>query len=234
MYRAELNVLSYEQGSASTSDSRCLSSGGYSRRTTTSHQCACVCKSFQFQFRMHFVQHISNFQPHLNLKLLHMTTLPNPAEATSMSGLRTYRNFSLEDTPSLTSKVAVVTGGSDGIGKEIVAQLLLHDIGKVYVLSRKREKFDLALKYWMVKGLAEGLEGRVEFVACDLNDMTIVKAVSDALMGRLSRLDILINNAGSYPSVVYRRVLIIERQHYHPSRTARSRRRALNLYGQPT
>ena len=59
-------------------------------------------------------------------------------ESVTMSGLRTYRNFNLKDTPSLASKVAVVTGGSDGIGKEIVAQLLLHGIEKVYVLSRNK------------------------------------------------------------------------------------------------
>lgn len=131
-----------------------------------------------------------------------MNTLQKPAETATMSGLRTYRNFSLESTPPLTSKIAVVTGGSDGIGREIVAQLLLHDIRKVYVLSRKREKFEMAMSYWVEKGLAEGLEGRVEFVACDLNDMTIVKKVGDELMGRLSRLDILINNAGSSSSLV--------------------------------
>jgi NAD(P)-dependent dehydrogenase (short-subunit alcohol dehydrogenase family) len=122
-----------------------------------------------------------------------MNTISSIQDATNMSGLRTYRNFSLKDTPPLTSKVAIVTGGSDGIGKEIIAQLLLHDIEKVYVLSRKREKFDRAVSYWREKAIDVG---RVEFVACDLNDMTVVKKVGDELMGRLSRLDILINNAG--------------------------------------
>ena len=110
-----------------------------------------------------------------------------------MSGLRTYRNFTLDSTPSLALKVAIVTGGSDGIGREIVAQLLLHDISKVYVLSRKRGKFDQASIFWEGRGISIG---RVEFVACDLNDMRVVKRVGDELMGRLGRLDILVNNAG--------------------------------------
>jgi NAD(P)-dependent dehydrogenase (short-subunit alcohol dehydrogenase family) len=111
-----------------------------------------------------------------------------------MSGLRTYRNFSLTDTPSLKGRVAVVTGGSDGIGREIVAQLLLYGIKKVYVLSRDREKFEHATIYWKEKGVE--MDGRVEFVSCDLNDMLSVKKVGDSLMGHLVRLDILINNAG--------------------------------------
>ena len=121
--------------------------------------------------------------------------IPDTAE---MSGLRTYRNFNLKDTPSLASKVAVVTGGSDGIGKEIVAQLLLHNISKVYVLSRKQEKFDQAKIYWKGKHGLE-VEEVVEFISCDLNDMTIVKKVGDELLGQLSRLDILVNNAGTSP-----------------------------------
>lgn len=116
-------------------------------------------------------------------------------ETAYMSGLRTYRKFDLKDTPSLTSKVAVITGGSDGIGKEIVAQLLLHGISKVYVLSRKQEKFDKAKLYWKEKHSLD-VDGKVEFIPCDLNDMTIVKKVGDSLMPKLSRLDILINNAG--------------------------------------
>jgi NAD(P)-dependent dehydrogenase (short-subunit alcohol dehydrogenase family) len=125
-----------------------------------------------------------------------MNNLQNLSSTAEMSGLRTYRNFDLKDTPSLTSKVAIVTGGSDGIGKEIVAQLLIHGIEKVYVLSRKKEKFKQAEGYWKEKGIE--VEGRVEFMSCDFLDMTIVKRVGDELMGRLERLDILINNAGTF------------------------------------
>lgn len=125
--------------------------------------------------------------------------IPDPADPATMSGLRTYRNFNLKDTPSLSGKVAVVTGGSDGIGKEIVAQLLLHEIEKVYVLSRKQGKFDRAEFHWKEEGIVLGW--RVEFISCDLNDMLSVKRVGDGLMRRLERLDILINNAGMFPKL---------------------------------
>jgi len=113
----------------------------------------------------------------------------------NMSGLINYRNFSLTDTPSLKSRTAVVTGGNAGIGREIVAQLLLHDISKVYVLARSAEKFAASKTFWKdTHGL--DVEKTVEFVPCDLSDITVVKKVADGLMGKLDRLDMLINNAG--------------------------------------
>lgn len=122
-----------------------------------------------------------------------------------MSGLINYRNFSLADTPSLTGKVAVITGGQAGIGKEIVAQLLENHISKVYVLARGTVKFQEARKYWMEKhGVEENeLAERVVFKMCDLSDMRSVKKVADGLMGELKggRLDMLINNAGVLKSV---------------------------------
>lgn len=114
-----------------------------------------------------------------------------------MSGLITYRNFDLKDTPSLTGKVALVTGGQAGIGKEIAAQLLLHHISKLYILARSTAKFESAKVYWKEKyGL--DVEARIKFVVCDLSDMRAVKKVADQLMEELGRLDILVNNAGVF------------------------------------
>jgi NAD(P)-dependent dehydrogenase (short-subunit alcohol dehydrogenase family) len=116
-----------------------------------------------------------------------------------MSGLRTYRNFDLKDTPPLTDKIAVVTGGNAGFGKEIVPQLLKHDISKVYVLARSSEKFRQAIDYWKELQVPD-VEDRVEFKECDLSDIAVVKKVADDLMHKLDRLDILINNAGKCSS----------------------------------
>lgn len=115
-----------------------------------------------------------------------------------MSALITHHNFSLDDTPPLDGRVCVITGGQDGIGKEITAQLLIHGIAKVFVLGRSTEKFDRARTSWQEShGLTlENLEKRVEFLVCDLSDIKSVKRVADNLFRRLERLDILINNAG--------------------------------------
>jgi len=115
-----------------------------------------------------------------------------------MSGLINYNGFSLADTPSLTGRVCVITGGQAGIGKEIVAQLLIHGISKIYILARSARKFELAIKFWEESHEleADDIVRRVEYLACDLGDITIVKEVADELMRKLDRLDMLINNAG--------------------------------------
>ncbi|KAI9824947.1 MAG: hypothetical protein M1826_007199 [Phylliscum demangeonii] len=114
-----------------------------------------------------------------------------------MSGLVNYRNFSLSETPSLAGKVAVVTGGQSGIGREITAQLLLHDISKVYILARSEEKYKTAKLFWVQrKGITEGdVEKRTVFTKCDLSDVKDVKRVGDMLLQEIERLDILIDNA---------------------------------------
>ncbi|KAG9244648.1 putative short chain dehydrogenase/reductase [Calycina marina] len=112
------------------------------------------------------------------------------------SGLINYRKWSLADCPSLTSKIAIVTGGNAGIGREIVAQLLKKDIEKVYVLARSKEHFSEAEMFWRNEHKIENVESRVEFLECTLSDMVTTKRVADGLVGRLERLDILINNAG--------------------------------------
>jgi NAD(P)-dependent dehydrogenase (short-subunit alcohol dehydrogenase family) len=115
-----------------------------------------------------------------------------------MTGLINYKGFSLDDTPSLEGRVCVITGGQAGIGKEITAQLLIHDISRVYILARSSSKFESAKKFWSEsrKIITEDITKRVEFLPCDLSDIADVKKVVDSLVGKLDRLDMLINNAG--------------------------------------
>jgi NAD(P)-dependent dehydrogenase (short-subunit alcohol dehydrogenase family) len=98
----------------------------------------------------------------------------------------------------LENQVCVITGGQAGIGKEIVAQLLIRGISKVYVLARNPKKFELVLKFWEKSHQlkADVTACRVEFIICDLSDMIAVKKAAEELMRKLDRLDILINNAG--------------------------------------
>ncbi|KAM0378558.1 hypothetical protein ACHAPY_006255 [Fusarium culmorum] len=47
--------------------------------------------------------------------------------------------FSLSEPPNLSGKVAVVTGGSEGIGYGVTHTLLTHDISKIFILSLSKE-----------------------------------------------------------------------------------------------
>lgn len=122
----------------------------------------------------------------------------NPFALLRMSGLVNYHGFSLSETPPLTKKVAVITGGTAGIGKEITAQLLLHGISKVYVLARSEEKYVAAKEAWAQRdGISEqDVESRTVFMRCDLANIREVKAVCERLLNELGRLDILFNHGG--------------------------------------
>lgn len=83
---------------------------------------------------------------------------------------------------------------------EITAQLLLHDIEKVYVLARTRSKFEAARQQWVEKRGLKLLdsERRAEFIPCDLGDILAAKRAADEIIRRTPRLDIVVCNAGTW------------------------------------
>ncbi|KAF2092246.1 short chain dehydrogenase/reductase [Saccharata proteae CBS 121410] len=114
-----------------------------------------------------------------------------------MAGFAQSRHFNLADTPDLADKVAVVTGGSAGLGRDFTARLLLHGIAKVYILARSERRYVDAKAEWAGQhGLEKAdIETRTKFVACDLSDLGSVKRAAHVLLGELGRLDILQLNA---------------------------------------
>jgi NAD(P)-dependent dehydrogenase (short-subunit alcohol dehydrogenase family) len=86
-------------------------------------------------------------------------------------------------------KVAVITGGSSGIGLSLAAAF--RDAGyQVVITSRNRERLDHA-----IKKLASGA-GKLEAVVCDVRDPAAVDNLFTELRTRYRRIDVLINNAG--------------------------------------
>lgn len=96
----------------------------------------------------------------------------------------------MEITNRLAGKVALVTGGSRGIGAEIVRRLAAEgaDVGFTYRTGKDEAG--------QVAGQVRGHGRRVLSVQADLAGPAAPAAVVDAIAGGLGGLDILVNNAG--------------------------------------
>ena len=91
---------------------------------------------------------------------------------------------------SIEGKVAVVTGGSRGIGEMIAAGFLANGV-KVYISSRKAEVCDET-----ARRLSEQFGGECISLPANLAELDGIQAFADELARREERIDILVNNAG--------------------------------------
>jgi NAD(P)-dependent dehydrogenase (short-subunit alcohol dehydrogenase family) len=90
---------------------------------------------------------------------------------------------------SVRGKVALVTGGSRGIGLMIATGLAAGG-AKVYVAARKQAEVDAAVKELSALGTAAG-------VTADLSTHAGTRALADEIAGREGALHVLVNNAGA-------------------------------------
>jgi NAD(P)-dependent dehydrogenase (short-subunit alcohol dehydrogenase family) len=90
----------------------------------------------------------------------------------------------------LSGKVALVTGGSRGLGKDI-ALAMAERAAKVAICSRKRENLDQAVREFQNRGLS--VMARDAHVARSDQVETLFQAIDEEFGG----LDILINNVGT-------------------------------------
>lgn len=102
--------------------------------------------------------------------------------------------FSLSDTPDLTGKVALVTGGSEGIGYGCTHTLLSHNISKLFILSLSQEVVDGALNSISSEMGPEAAQ-KVTWLKCDVGDWKAVAQTAKEVASKTDRLDILILNA---------------------------------------
>ena len=94
--------------------------------------------------------------------------------------------MSWSEAVDLSGKVALVTGGTEGLGTAVAADLARAG-AHVVITSRSLEKAQAA---------AGEIEGDVTGMACDVRDFDACSALMAEIGGRWGRLDILVNNAG--------------------------------------
>lgn len=88
----------------------------------------------------------------------------------------------------IKDKIAVVTGGTKGIGRAIAESLLKAD-ARVFICARKKTELKSALSQLSALG-------RIEGEICDVRSETQVKMMIDECARVFGGIDILINNAG--------------------------------------
>lgn len=91
----------------------------------------------------------------------------------------------------LNGKVALITGGTSGIGRRTV-EMFVEEGAKVVFTGRRAK-----LGQEVADSVRQSLGGEVHFVPGDMTVEAEVKGAVDATLARFGRLDVLFNNAGA-------------------------------------
>src|SRR5690348_6880376 len=89
----------------------------------------------------------------------------------------------------LKGRVAIITGGSIGLGRQM-AEALAEMGANLVLCARKKERCEQAAQEM------EKLGVRAVAMACDVKDQASVEQLIAGTMAEFKRIDILINNAG--------------------------------------
>ncbi len=90
----------------------------------------------------------------------------------------------------LTGKVAIVTGGATGLGRQM-AEGLAEAGADLVLCARKKERCEQAAEELRLLG------GKTLALACDVKNPADIRAVVQTAISKFGHLDILINNAGT-------------------------------------
>ncbi|OQW55649.1 MAG: 3-oxoacyl-ACP reductase [Proteobacteria bacterium SG_bin9] len=97
-----------------------------------------------------------------------------------------------KDLFSLKGRVALVTGGSRGIGKMIASGFLAQGAAKVYITARKAGPCEET-----AKELSKTFDGECIALPIDISTVEGCNRLAEEIIKREPKLDILVNNAGA-------------------------------------
>jgi NAD(P)-dependent dehydrogenase (short-subunit alcohol dehydrogenase family) len=90
----------------------------------------------------------------------------------------------------ITGRVAIITGGSVGLGRQM-AEGLAEAGANLVLCARKKERCEQAAEEMSLLGV------KTLALGCDVKNPNDVQAVVDTTVSQFGRIDILINNAGT-------------------------------------
>src|SRR6201997_4163086 len=96
------------------------------------------------------------------------------------------------DLFSLRGRVALVTGGSRGIGKMIAAGFLSQGAARVYITARKAAACEAT-----ANELTAAYDGECIALPIDISSLAGIEMLAGEITRREGKLDILVNNAGA-------------------------------------
>ena len=96
------------------------------------------------------------------------------------------------DLFSLRGRIALVTGGSRGIGKMIASGFLSQGAAKVYITARKALPCEAT-----AKELSSAYDGECIALPIDISTMTGIETLASEIRKREPKLDFLVNHAGA-------------------------------------
>ncbi len=95
----------------------------------------------------------------------------------------------------LGDKVAIITGGSEGIGKA-AALSMAKEGARVVIVARRQEILDQAAEEIMT-----ATEGEVFALSADVSEKDTARRVVQTTLDKFGRVDILVNYAGTSMAV---------------------------------
>jgi len=109
-------------------------------------------------------------------------------------------------TNRLSNKVAFITGGGSWIGKEI-AKVFAREGAKVFIMGRDEAKLAKTAKE------IEEIGGVISYAVADISNEDNVQAAATKSLSIYGKIDILVQNAGIYPSAVLDKMTLRDWRH---------------------